>query len=217
MSEQNSEAMRMAMVSNQLRTNAVNDPRVVAALRAVPREIFVPADRAATAYVDTAVPLGGGRFLNTPMATARLLTEAAPSPADRALVVGAATGYAAALLARLVAHVVALEADAALLARARRVGLPANVDVVEGPLAAGWAAGAPYDLILVDGAIETVPQLLIDQLADDGGRLAVAILEGGVSRLTIIRKAGGGHGASTFADVEACPLPGFARPAAFTF
>lgn len=216
MSEQNFEAMRMAMVSNQLRTNAVNDPRVVAALRAVPREIFVPADRAATAYVDTAVPLGGGRFLNTPMATARLLTEAEPAPADRALVVGAATGYAAALLARLVAHVVALEADAALLTRARRVGLPANVDVVEGPLASGWAAGAPYDLILVDGAIETVPEALTDQLAD-GGRLAVAILEGGVSRLTIVRKAGGGHGASTFADVEACPLPGFARPAAFTF
>lgn len=216
MSEQNFEAMRMAMVSNQLRTNAVNDPRVVAALRAVPREAFVPADRAATAYVDSAVPLGGGRFLNTPMATARLLTEADPAPADRALVVGAATGYAAALLARLVAHVVALEADAALLARARALGLPANVEIVEGPLAAGWAAGAPYDLILIDGAVETVPQALIDQLAE-GGRIAAAILENGVSRLAIIRKAGGSHGAVPFADVEACPLPGFARPAAFTF
>lgn len=216
MSDQNFESMRMAMVSNQLRTTAVNDPRVVAALRAVPREAFVPADRAATAYVDTMVPLGNGRFLNTPMATGRLITEAAPQPTDRALVIGAATGYSAALLARLVAHVVALDEDGTLLSTARAANLPANVDILEGPLAAGWAVDAPYDLILVDGAIETVPQPLIDQLAE-GGRLAAAIIERGVNRLTIGRKGGGGYGETTFADADACPLPGFARPTVFTF
>lgn len=216
MSDQNFEAMRMAMVSNQLRTTAVNDPRVIAALRAVPREAFVPAERKAIAYVDTLVPLGNGRSMNTPMATGRLLTEAEPVPGDRALVVGAATGYSAALLARLVGHVVALEEDAALLAQARQAGLAANVEIVEGPLATGWPAGAPYDLILVDGAIETVPQALIDQLAE-GGRLAAAVIERGVSRLTVGRKAGGAYGAVAFADAEACSLPGFAKPAVFTF
>ncbi|WP_037496656.1 protein-L-isoaspartate O-methyltransferase family protein [Sphingomonas sp. KC8] len=208
--------MRLAMVSNQLRTTAVNDVRVVDAMRAVPREDYVPADRAAVAYVDTLVPLGGGRLLNSPMATGRLLTEIEAQPGDRALIIGAATGYSAALLAGLVAEVVALDEDAALTAKARAAGLPANVTVVDGPLADGWAAGAPYDLVFIDGAIEQVPQTLIDQLAD-GGRLAAAVIERGVSRLSIGRKAGGGFGMIAFADAEAAPLPGFARPAAFTF
>lgn len=216
MTEQNFESMRMAMVSNQLRTTAVNDVRVVDAMRAVPREDYVPADRAAVAYVDTLVPLGGGRLLNSPMATGRLLTEIEAQPGDRALIVGAATGYSAALLARLVNHVVALDEDAALTAKARAVGLPANVTVVDGPLAEGWATGAPYDLILIDGAVEQVPQALIDQLAD-GGRLGAAVIERGVSRLSIGRKAGAAFGMIAFADAEAAPLPGFARPAAFTF
>lgn len=216
MTEQNFESMRMAMVSNQLRTTAVNDVRVVDAMRAVPREEYVPAERAAVAYVDTLVPLGGGRLLNSPMATGRLLTEIEAQPGDRALIVGAATGYSAALLARLVSHVVALDEDAALIAKARAVGLPANVAVVEGSLAAGWATGAPYDLILVDGAVEQVPQTLIDQLADSG-RLAAAVIERGVSRLSVGRKAGGAFGMIAFVDAEAAPLPGFARPATFTF
>ncbi|ARS29178.1 protein-L-isoaspartate O-methyltransferase [Sphingomonas sp. KC8] len=216
MTEQNFESMRLAMVSNQLRTTAVNDVRVVDAMRAVPREDYVPADRAAVAYVDTLVPLGGGRLLNSPMATGRLLTEIEAQPGDRALIIGAATGYSAALLAGLVAEVVALDEDAALTAKARAAGLPANVTVVDGPLADGWAAGAPYDLVFIDGAIEQVPQTLIDQLAD-GGRLAAAVIERGVSRLSIGRKAGGGFGMIAFADAEAAPLPGFARPAAFTF
>ncbi|SNT15014.1 protein-L-isoaspartate(D-aspartate) O-methyltransferase [Sphingomonas laterariae] len=216
MTEQNFESMREAMVSNQLRTNAVNDVRVVDAMRAVPRETFVPASRAEVAYVDTLVPLGGGRSLNTPMATGRLLTESAPRAEDRVLLVGAATGYTAALLSRLVAHVVALDDNAALLATARGGKVPANVEFVEGPLAAGWAQGAPYDLILVDGAIESLPQALVDQLAD-GGRIAVAIIEGGISRLSIGRKVGDAFGVVAFADAESTPLPGFAKPEAFTF
>lgn len=210
------ETMRLAMVSNQLRTTAVNDARVVAALRAVPREAFVPADRAVIAYVDNAIPLGGGRSLNAPMATGRLLTELATRPGDRALIVGAATGYSAALLARLVDNVVALEEDANLLGALRGASLNGNVSVAEGPLAAGWPDGAPYDVILIDGAVEQVPQALIDQLAD-GGRLAVAILERGVSRLSIGRKAGGAFGVVAFADADAAPLPGFAEPAGFQF
>lgn len=208
-------AMRAAMVSNQLRTNAVNDARVVEAMRAVPREAYVPADQMAFAYADRVVPLGGGRRLNLPMATGRMLTEALPRPRDRALVVGAAGGYAAALLARLVAQVVALEEDAALPALARVVA-PANVTPVSGPLADGWAAGAPYDLILIDGVVEQIPDAIVDQLAE-GGRLVAGLSDRGVSRLVIGRRAGGGFGTVAFADVEGVVLPGFAKPAVFSF
>jgi protein-L-isoaspartate(D-aspartate) O-methyltransferase len=150
------------------------------------------------------------------MALGRLLTEAAPRPGDKALVVGAATGYSAALLARLVASVVALEEDPRLAARARALLAGSGVAVVEGPLERGHAKGAPYDLILIDGAVELVPDSLIAQLRD-GGRLAAAILDEGVTRIAIGRKAGEGFGMVSVADVAAAILPGFARPPAFAF
>ncbi len=216
MTDQDFEEMRRAMVSNQLRTTAVNDPRVVAAMAAVPRERFVPFEYAPIAYIDRAIRLAGSRALNPPMATGRLLTEAHPAPGDRALVVGAATGYAAALLARLVTSVVALEEDAELIATARNASLPANVRTVQGALAEGWSEDAPYDLILIDGAVDHVPQAIIDQLAD-GGRLATGIADRGVTRLAIGRRAGKAFGLTAFADAETVMLPGFAQPAGFSF
>lgn len=215
MTEQPFETMRRAMVASQLRTTAVNDSRVVEAMAEVPRERHVPAGRAGLAYVDTLVPLGGARWLNPPMATGRLLTEAAPEPGDRALVVGAATGYGAAVLARLVRSVVALEEDAALLAIARAAG-ETRVEYVQGPLAEGWAAGAPYDLILIDGVVEEIPAALIAQLSE-GGRLAAGRMEHGVARLVIGRRSGDGFGARAFADAEGAPLPGFAPAPSFVF
>lgn len=211
------DAARRAMVASQLRTNAVSDPRVVAAMGAVPRERFVSADRAAVAYVDTVTPLGGGRALNPPMVTGRLLTEARVAPGEAVLVVGAATGYAAALLDALGAKVTALESDPALAAAARAaLADRPNVTLVEGPLAEGWAAGAPYALIFVDGAVETISQALVGQ-TEDGGRIAAALNDRGVTRLAIGRRAGGGFGMVAFADAEAAPLPGFGAPAAFVF
>jgi len=214
--ELNFEQMRQAMVASQLRTTAVNDPRVVAAMGTVPREHFVPAENAAIAYIDRPIPLGAGRALNPPMTTGRLLTEAHPRHEDRALVIGGATGYAAALLAELVSSVISLEEDKVLLEGARKTSLPSHVAVVEGSLAAGWKKKAPYDLILIDGAVEYVPQPIIDQLAD-GGRLAGAILDRGVARLSIGRRSGKGFGLIAFADAEAAPLPGFSRPRGFSF
>src|SRR4051812_7848152 len=119
MTEQNFDHMRSAMISNLLRTTGTNDPVVLAAFRAVPRERFVPADRSALAYADKLVPLKPGRDLNNPLALGRLLTEAAPRGSDRALVVGTATGYSAALLSRMAASVVAVEEDAELVGFAR--------------------------------------------------------------------------------------------------
>ena len=208
--------MRQAMVANQLRTTAVNDARVIAAMGAVPRERFVPQESAALAYIDRAIPLGAGRALNPPMTTGRLLTEAHPKAEDSALVIGGATGYAAALLAELVASVVSLEEDAALLAVARQAPASTRVSIVEGPLAAGWKKKAPYDLILIDGAVEVVPQAIIDQLAD-GGRLAAAIVDRGVARLSLGKRSGKGFGLVAFADAEAVPLPGFTQPKSFSF
>jgi protein-L-isoaspartate(D-aspartate) O-methyltransferase len=216
MNEANFEAMRAAMVSNQLRTSAVSDTRVVDAMRAVPREAFVPADRAELAYIDTPVPVGEGRAINPPLVTGRLLTALAPRAGERVLVVGAATGYAAAVLAELGLDVTALEENEALADFARGVLADRGVTVVTGPLAEGWSATAPYDVILIDGAIERLSDALAGQLAD-GGRIAAAIVERGVTRLASGRKVGVSLVLDDFADSEAVSLPGFAVPAGFVF
>ena len=216
MSEHNFEHMRRAMVASQLRTTGTNDPAVLAAMGEVARERFVPRRRIAMAYADALVPLTADRQLNSPMALGRLLTEAAPEEAGRALVIGVATGYAAAVLARMVRSVVAVEEDPELAATAREALAGTGVELVEGPLVDGHRAGAPYDLIVIDGAVEFVPQALIDQLKDEG-KLAAGIVENGVTRLALGRKAGEGFGMAAFADAAAAVLPQFVKPKAFTF
>lgn len=217
MSEQNFQAMRRAMVESQLRTNDVNDPAIIEAILAEPREAYVPAERRAAAYTDRAVPLGNGRALNPALATARLLVEVAPRAGERVLLIGAATGYAAALLARLGCVVVAIEEDPALAEQAaRQLGDRPGISLHVGPLAAGWPEGAPYDLLFVDGAVEELGDALIQQLKVDG-RAAFATAERGVTRLCAGARSAGGFGARAFADSEAVILPGFARPKAFTF
>jgi protein-L-isoaspartate(D-aspartate) O-methyltransferase len=209
--------MRRAMVDSQLRTNAVNDPAVIAALLAVPREQFAPRERQATCYIDRAIPLGEARALNPPLTTARLLAALAISPGESVLLVGAATGYAAALLLEVGAHVTALESDGVLLAQARIALADApHLSFVDGALNAGWAAAAPYAAILIDGAVAQVSPALIGQLAD-GGRLATGLDDRGVTRLALGRKAGTGFGLTDFVDAEAVLLPGFAIPAQFHF
>jgi len=216
MTEHNFDHMRRAMVASQLRTTGVNDPRVVAAMGAVPRERFVPPDRVPMAYADALVPLGNGRDLNTPMSLGRMLTEAAPREQDRTLVVGAATGYAAAVLAELVGSVVAVEEDQRLAAVAREALAGTEVKLVEGPLTQGHAEGAPYDLILIDGAVEFVPDAIVEQLADNG-RLAAALLVEGVAQISIGRRGGAGFGMAAVSDAASAILPGFVKPRGFTF
>ena len=216
MAEQNFEQMRRAMVASQLRTTGVNDPRVVAAMGAVPRERFIPADRCAMAYADTLVPIGHGRQLNSPMALGRMLTESRLGGTERALVIGAATGYAAAVLARLVKHVVALEEQPELAAFARGALAGSAVELVEGPLAQGWPAGAPYDFILFDGAVEAVPNGLVAQVAD-GGEIALGLVDQGVTRLCAGRIVGDAFGTTAYADAAAALLPGFEKPRGFIF
>lgn len=216
MTELNYETMRRAMVESQLRTTGVNDPRVVAAMAMVPRERFVPAEWRALAYMDRPVPLGHARELNLPEATGALLTAADLRSQDRVLIVGAGTGYTAAVVAEIALDVTALEENEALVEQAREALAGLGVQLAQGPLNQGWAAAAPYDLIIVDGLIEQVPDALVAQLAD-GGRLACALLDGGASRLAIGRKSGTGFGLDLFADCDAVALPGFAKPKAFVF
>lgn len=209
--------MRQAMVASQLRTAAVDDPRVVAAIAQVPRETFVPGDAADLAYRDTAIDLGQGRRLNTPLATARLIVAARLLPADRVLLIGAATGYAAAVLAKLTAQVTAVEATPALVAHARTaLADTPNVTLVEGALEHGHPEGAPYDVLVVDGAVEELPMTLVTQLAD-GGRIVSGLIDKGVYRLASGARRGAAFALAPFADVDSVPLPGFARPRRFTF
>ena len=216
MTEHNFEQMRRAMVASQLRTTGVNDPRVVAAMGEVPRERFVPDELCAAAYADLLVPLGFGRELNSPMALGRMLSEAGLRGHERALVVGAATGYSAAVVAHLTSSVVALEEQPEFVSFARRALEGEGIEIVEGPLTEGYAGSAPYDFILIDGAVEEVPQAIVDQVAD-GGLMALALLESGVSRLCVGRVVAGAFGTTAFSDAAAAVLPGFRKPRTFSF
>jgi protein-L-isoaspartate(D-aspartate) O-methyltransferase len=209
--------MRDAMVVGQLRTVAVNDPRVIAVLKRVAREAFVPSGRAGLAYTDSAIPLGEGRALNTPLATARLIIEAGVQRADTVLLVGAATGYAAALLSDLAGQVVAVEESSALLAIAKQqLKAYNNVKLVDGALPAGAKKHGPFDVIMIDGAVEVVPENLVAQLKV-GGRLVTGLIENGVQRLAYGRKTAGGFGLVPFLDAACVVLPGFTQPKVFTF
>lgn len=205
------DAMRHAMVASQLRTNGVNDARLVSAMARVPREDYLPADQRAMAYRDQLLPIGGGRHQNSPLATGLLLTNANIVAGERVLLVGAAGGYTAALIAALGGSVVALE-DTALANAAPLAG----VETVSGPLAAGWADGGPYDLIVIDGAVEHVPEALVGQLKL-GGRVVSGVLDRGVTRLATGVRSAGGFGLTDFLDLECAILPGFTRPQTFQF
>ena len=210
MTEQNFSSMRAAMVESQLRTSDVDDPRVIAVMARVPREDFVPAERRAMAYVDRSIPLSSGRALNPPLATGRLLKEAQVEEGDRVLLIGAATGYSAALLAALGAQVTAVEAeDGPQL-------LGNGATVVRGPLHAGAPEGAPYDVLFIDGAVEEVPATLVGQLAD-GARVVTGLVERGVTRLCSGRVVSGILGLVSLTDLEMVILPGFAAPERFVF
>lgn len=203
---------REAMIDSQLRPEGVNDPAVVAAMRAVPREQFVPEHARPLAYSDRAVPVGGGRFLTPATALGLLLTQLAPRRGERALVVGGGTGYAAAVLREIGLEALSVESDPQLAEAARAHGL----DVQELPLEEGHADRGPFDLMLIDGAVEFIPDALIDQLKD-GGRFGGALAERGVTRLIVGRKSAGSFGFYSIADAAVPVLPGFRRPRTFTF
>jgi protein-L-isoaspartate(D-aspartate) O-methyltransferase len=215
---------RNLMVDGQVRPNRVYDPRVLDTMRRLPRERFVPPALAARAYADEDVPLGGGRYLTEPMVAARMAQLAAPRRGEAALVVAAGTGYLAALLAEgHGARVTAVEDDAALLAIARGAlaELAPTVTLVAGRPAQGWREGAPYDVILIDGAVEEIPPALAEQLRPagprGGGRL-VAVRRTEVVGQIVTGEVVAGILRLTAAFDAATPvLPAFRRQSGFVF
>jgi protein-L-isoaspartate(D-aspartate) O-methyltransferase len=214
---------RQKMVDGQVRTSDVTDIRLLDAMLALPRENFVPDDKRALAYLDLdldVAPAGSAkRFLVKPALTAKLLQAAELKETDNVLVVGAATGYAAALAARLVAKVTATESDSALSAKGREVlaglGL-GNVTFKTADAAAGDAEGAPYDVILLNGATEIIPATLCGQLKE-GGRLLGVFATQRPSRAMIVTRSHGDFGHRTLFDATAPVLPGLERIPAFVF
>lgn len=203
---------RRAMIESQLRVSGVNDPVVLAAFDALPREDFLPAARRAAAYIDRAQPLARDRMLAPPLTHGQLLQEARPSRDDHAMLLGGATGYLAALLAPLVGSLEVVESDPDLAGSAP---LKAGRWTI-GPLADGVADQAPFSLIVIDGAIEELPEGLVQQLADDG-RLLTGLIDRGVCRLAIGRKAAGRIGLLAIGDAEFSRLDEFAAPRRWSF
>jgi protein-L-isoaspartate(D-aspartate) O-methyltransferase len=208
------------MVDGQIRPNRVSDPAILAAMRRLERERFLPPALAARAYADEPVPLGQGRVMAEPLAIARLVQMTAPEAGARALVVGAGTGYGAALLAACGVRVTALEEDPALLAIARVVlaADAGHIDIVEGPLVAGWQATAPYDIILIEGALRDIPPSIASQLRAGTGRLVyVRAGRGLASQAVVAEMTPAGLISRAMFDCAMPILPAFAAEPGFVF
>lgn len=214
-----SAAARRMMVDGQVRTADVTNLDLIAAMLAVPRERFVPPSLAEQAYVDSDIAIAEGRALLKPMVLAKLIHAAGVRSDDHVLDVGCGTGYSAAVLARLAGTVVALEQDAALARQAKEALAAtgaAGVMVAVGPLIEGWQAAAPYDLILLDGATEIMPETLGRQLKPRG-RLACIFGRAPSGKAMIYRLVEGRLLGRPIFDAAAPLLPGFVAPPAFVF
>jgi protein-L-isoaspartate(D-aspartate) O-methyltransferase len=211
-----SDAARLHMIDSQIRPNDVTDPRLLAALGAVARENFVPRHARAIAYADVPVEVAPGRFLLEPRCFAKLLQLAEITAEDRILDVGCATGYSSAVLARLGGRVIVLEQDADLLRIASEALGNTGVTLVQGGLIEGAKMEGPFDVIVVEGAIEETPETLLAQLAE-GGRLVTVMKEKGQSWGVIFLKEHGGIGRRAVFDAAAPLLAGFKKAMGFVF
>jgi protein-L-isoaspartate(D-aspartate) O-methyltransferase len=189
-----SDAARRAMIDSQLRTSGINEPWVLAAMARVPRVDFVPDNAKAAAYTDRAVPLGNGRFLAAPVVQGLMLTEARPTVADKALLVGDGRGYLAALLGPLTG----------------------SLDAVDPAQASARRRKGPYSLIVIDGAIEELPAALCAQL-EEGGRVVTGLVLRGVTRLATGRKAAREVTLLPLAEIGIPVLPELAAPKRWSF
>lgn len=218
------ELQRKNMVESQVRPSDITDRRIIRAMSDVPRELYVPSASSAIAYGDLDIRLDApahgtpSRALLAPRVLAKLLQLAVIEAHDDVLIVGAGMGYSAAIVARLAKSVTALEECASLAAAARKILAEQGVssaEVIAGPLVAGASGKAPFDVILVDGGAETVPQTLLDQLGP-GGRLVVVSVQGAAGKAMIWRRHASGFDATEAFDASASVLPGFAKAPVFS-
>ena len=212
---------RTNMVDGQMRTNKVNDPAVIDAFLAVPREAFVPEPLRETAYIDEDLPLGEGRFLMEPMVLGRLVQAALVQRSDRALEVAGGPGYGAAILSRLAGEVYSVDSSPTLVAagkdalRAAGIG---NVKLLEGDVTQGLPKAAPYNVILFGGAVPSFPAAIVDQLAE-GGRLVGVLREapGKVGVAVVVEKIAGVLSRRVLFDAAVPDLGEFRAAPTFTF
>ena len=215
---------RKNMVESQVRPSDITDRRITRAMLDIPRELFCPEELKSTAYRDEVLQVNEAkgpraRFTPAPRTLARLIQALDLGDGDAVLEIGAGTGYGAAVIARMVARLIALESDAALAATARAnlAALGAsNTTIIEGDLVAGHAQGAPYDAILIGACVGVVPRAILDQLKD-GGRLAVIVTQRGFGRLTQWRRLGGTFDSRVLSDAGAPMLAGFEKREEFVF
>lgn len=210
---------RKNMVDCQIRTNKVVDEAVLSAMKEVPRERFVPDHLQSLAYIDEDLAIAPDRYLMEPFVLARLLQEVGVAPSDVVLDIGSGSGYATALLARMAAMVFAQESDPVLSAQAAGLFTELaldNVVPVDGPLAEGCPDHAPFNVILIEGAVDSIPDVIIGQLAD-GGRLATIVQDGRVGRATVVTRRAGHTSRRVVFDASVPALPDFRVSAGFVF
>ncbi len=214
------ELARRKMVENQLRTNKVTDEAILAAMGRLPRESFVPERYQGLAYVDEDLPIGGGRYLMEPMVLARLAQALEIDKDSIVLDVGCGLGYSTALLASLAGTVVAIEEEAELANKANEVLNEMGVDnavVVEASLAKGYPKQAPYDFILLNGAVPEVPDRLVEQLSSKGRMALVVKGDNTMGVATLVERYGSSIAERPLFDAGTPLLPGFQRQAGFVF
>lgn len=216
---------RAKMVDNQIRTSDVTSHSILDAFSAVPREAFVPSRLRELAYIDDDLEIASAedgrpaRYVMEPAPLAKLIQLAEIDADDVVLEIGCGTGYGTAILSQLASSVVALECDATLAEQASDtlsdLGCD-NVAVVTGDLAAGYPDEAPYDAIVFAGAVDSVPQAVLDQLRDEGRLVAVEGV-GYAARACVYLREGKAASRRTVFNCAVKPLPGFSRPRAFVF
>lgn len=210
---------RDVMVESQVRTNDVTDPRILRAMRTIPRERFAPAQKRALAYADLELEVAPGRTLMRPRDLAKLVQALAPRSGERALEIAGATGYGAAVLGTCCREVVSLDSEPTL-SFAARAALEScgvlNVQTVSTAAADGWGDAAPYDLIFLNGSTEVLPDAWFEQLAD-GGRLGVIVRQGAAGSARIYTKSGSAVSYRVAFDAAPPAAPGLTRPPAFAF
>ncbi len=216
---------RQNMVVSQINPQSVTDPALLDAMNEIPRERFVPATQRDIAYMDKEIPLGISatdgreRAMMMPVSFAQLVDLAQIKPTDLVLVIGCATGYSAAIIAKLADSVVALETNEGLAAQANDTLMDLGIDnaaVVSGPLNEGYKNEAPYDVIFIDGSVSAIGDTLIDQL-NDGGRLVAIVSQNDAGKAHLILKKGDIASDRIDFDANAPELPGFQKPQSFSF
>ncbi len=212
---------RHNMVESQVRPNGITDARIIEAIAAVPRELFVPEERRQLAYMDEDVlvsvtPDGSRRWLMEPMTFARLLQLAEIAPGEAVLDIGCATGYSTAVIAALAESAIAVEEDPVLAdeatVRLGELGIT-NAAVINAPHAAGLPGEAPFDVIFINGRVPSLPRSLLEQLKD-GGRLVAVVGETGVAPALVCTRHGEAFSSRTQYDSSVAALPGFPPPSA---